>query len=150
MRKGIIAVAAVVVLLLGWLGFSSTRPPDFHDYRKLAVESADSAYGAVRTASLAVTASLEHKAPGPYLSVMLDGCVRDASGAIGQFAQLPPPDAGTAAMRDELAPLLAEAVRQTGDVRAAADRADPTGLRDAAAGLQALAERLDDFLERHG
>ena len=71
----------VVVLALAWLGFSSTQPPDFHQYRTTANQAAEAAYDAVRTTALTVGALLEHRVTGPYASVVVDDAVTSAAGA---------------------------------------------------------------------
>jgi hypothetical protein len=60
-----------------------------------------------------------------------------------------PPDDATRAIRDELAPLLADAVRDIGDVVLAADASDDTALVKAVDALARLGDQLSGFLARH-
>jgi hypothetical protein len=144
------AVIMVVVLVLVGLGFFSTQPPDYHKYRTTANQAAEAAHDAVRTTALTVGALLEHRVTGPYASVVVDDAVTSVAGATQQLAQLPPPDAATAAMRTELAPMLADAVRELGDVSHALEDGAPEKIRGSAANLQSLGDRLDRYLEEHG
>jgi hypothetical protein len=128
----------------------ASQPPDFHAYRKTAVQAAEAAHDALRTADLTVDAYLAHKAFGTYVGTVLDDCVSSTSSALGQLTEVPPPDARTAALRDELAPLLDDAAHRLGDVHRAAEADDPAQLRAAKAPLTPLAERIADFLDRHG
>ncbi len=143
-------IFAALVGIWAWLVVVFSLPPDFHDYRKTAVQAAEAAHDAVRTADLTVGAYLAHKAYRPYLGTVLDDCVSSTSSALGQLAELPPTDARTTALRDELAPLLDEAANRLADVHRAAGADDPGQLRTAQAPLAPLAERLTDFLDRHG
>jgi hypothetical protein len=151
MRRRIIAAAVVVLVVLacGGVGFATTQPPDYHDYRKTANQAAESAYGAVRTTALAVGALLEDRVTGPYTTVVVDDAVTAASSATQQLAAVAPPDDRTRAMRAELAPLLADAARELGDVSAALDGGQPDRIRTAAQGLGQLGDRLDDYLQEH-
>jgi hypothetical protein len=143
------AVVMVVVLLLVWFGFSSTQPPDFHQYRTTANQAAEAAHDAVRTTALTIGALLEHRVTGPYASVVVDDAVTSVTGATQQLAQLPPPDAATAAMRAELTPLLGDAARELGDVSHALADGAPDKIRSSAANLQSLGDRLDQYLGKH-
>jgi hypothetical protein len=150
MRKTVIVLVTAFVLLLGWLGYRSTQPVSFHKYRTTAVQTAEAAQEAVRTTALTITAMLADKVTGPYVSVVLDTSVTSVSKAVAGFTELAPPDARTTAMRDELQPLLADAVRELGDVARAVDGGDTGAVRTAAAGLGDLGDRLDDYLDAHG
>ncbi|MFI5908113.1 hypothetical protein [Dactylosporangium sp. NPDC051541] len=143
MRPRIMAatLAGVLVVVCGLLGYCSVRPPDFHDFRVAAVTTAQTAHDALLTADLTGGAVRDGKAPGPYASVQLDAGAKSLGTAVGDFAELPPPDAAATALRDQLLPMLSEAVARLGD--AAADPARTDGMR-------ALAERLDAFKASNG
>jgi hypothetical protein len=142
-------VGLVVVLVLVWFGFSSTQPPDFHQYRTTANQAAEAAHDAVRTTALTVGALLEHRVTGPYAAVVVDEAVTSVTGATQQLAQLPPPDADTAAMRAELTPLLGDTARELGDVSHALEDGATDKIRSSAANLQSLGDRLDQYLGKH-
>jgi hypothetical protein len=148
-RRAVIVVVALLVLVLGWLGFRSTQPVSFHKYRTTAVQTAEAARDAVRTAALTVSAMAQRKVTHPYVSVVLDTSVTTVAKAVGKFAELPPPDKRTTALRDELRPLLADTVRELGDVARALDEGDAATVA-AAQGLGVLGDRLDGYLDAHG
>jgi hypothetical protein len=146
MRRGWVVAGAVAVLV--WLGLAyCATPPDGHEYRKTAVEQAQAALGAVRTVAVAGAAARDGRLVPPYLATVVDDAAGSVASAQRQLDAQPPPDAGTSAMRDQLAPLLLDAARQI----AGLDRA-LSGEGDVAAslaGLGRLGDRLDDFVERY-
>jgi hypothetical protein len=152
MTKRIIALAVVAVVLLacGWFGIASAGPPRFHAYRKAALQAATAAHDAVRTSALTIGARLEHRASDAYTSVVLDDALGSVSSAEAKLDRLPPPDDRTTTLRDQLTPLLVDAVRQLGDVTTAVDGGDPATIRAAAKGLGVLGDRLDDYLDTFG
>jgi hypothetical protein len=143
-------VVATLAAAWAWLVVTTLQPPDFQDYRKTAVQAAEASHDALRTAALTVDASLAHHTFDTYLATMLDDCVGSASSALGQFNEEPPADERSAALRDEVAPLLAEAASRLGEVDRAAGAGDEARLRAAAEPLTPLGERLAEFLDRHG
>lgn len=143
------SIVALVVLVCAGIGYVTTRPPDYHAYRKTANQAAEAAYDAVRTAALTVGALLEHRVTAPYTTVVVDDAVTSVSSATQELAAVPPPDDRTRAMRAELAPLLADAVRLLGDVSTALDGSQPDKIRAAARSLGELGDRLDDYLQVH-
>jgi hypothetical protein len=140
--------AVAGALLWGIVGYFLTKPTDFHDYRRTVVQVADSAYVAVSTAQMTVRAQLDGKVTGRYTTAALQDATDAVAGAWKQFAAVAPVDDATTAMRDELGPVLLDAVRTLGDLVAAEDQ----GAAATAAALPALgpvADDLSDFLERH-
>ena len=132
--------AGVLLLLLAGLGYCAVAPTSADAFRQAAVETAQAAHDAVRTADLTGAAVAEHRATGPYAAVLLDSSTRSLASAVRTFAEEPPPDRAATALRDELLPLLTEAVRLVGDAAAA------PGHRD---GLAPLADTLHQFIQRH-
>lgn len=129
------------MVVCGLLGYCSAQPPDHHDFRVTAVQTAQAAHDALRTADLTGKAVRDGHAPGPYAAVLLDDSAKSLGAAVSTFAELSPPDAASVAMRNELLPLLGEAVQRLGD--AAADPAHTDGIAP-------LADKLGDFVQRHG
>nr|BFE58050.1 hypothetical protein GCM10020063_025760 [Dactylosporangium thailandense] len=135
MRPRIIATAltGLLVVMCGLLGYCSVRPPDHHDFKVAAGTTAQAAHDALLTADLTGGAVRDGRATTLYATVLLDDSAKSLASAVRDFAELPPPDDASTALRDRLLPLLAEAVARLQD--AAADPARTEGLRP-------LAERL--------
>jgi hypothetical protein len=134
-------LAGLLVVVCGLLGYCSVRAPDFHDFRVAAVTTAQAAHDALLTADLTGGAVRDGNATELYATVLLDDSSKSLASAVGDFAQLPPPDATAKALRDRLLPLLGEAVARLGDT--ATDPAHTDGLRP-------LAERLGAFIDENG
>jgi hypothetical protein len=135
------ALVGLLVVVCGLLGYGSVQPPNHHEFRVTAVRTAQAAHDALRTADLTGGAVRDGNAPGPYAAVLLDGSAKSLGSAVSTFAELSPPDKASVAMRDELLPMLTEAVRRLGDAAA-----DPTHTD----GVALLADKLGGFVERHG
>ncbi|WP_327010160.1 hypothetical protein OHA72_24705 [Dactylosporangium sp. NBC_01737] len=140
MRRTVVIVAVALLAALGYGAYASTQPPDRHEFRITAVEAAQSAHDALQTAYLAGVALRDGRATALYVTVLLDGGTRRTTKTVATLAELPPPDEEMRTLRDELAPLLTEAVQRLGDAAA-----DPTDI-DA---LPPLTERLANFLDRY-
>jgi hypothetical protein len=140
MRRGLVIVAVVILVVLGWGAYASTQPPDRHEFRTTAVETAQAAHDALQTAYLAGVALREGRVTTLYVTVLLDGGTRRTAKLIAKLAELPPPDDDMRALRDELAPLLTETVQRLGDTAA-----EPTEVDE----LPQLTDRLSEFLDRY-
>jgi hypothetical protein len=149
-RRIFVVLLTLAVLAGGWLAYDTTRPPDFHPYRVTAVEAARAAHDGLLVAGLTAGAFLEGRALSPYVSTVLDDAGESVADASARFAELAPTDERTVAIRDELTPLLAEAIVRLGDVRRADANGDAGALREAIRPLTPLAERFAGFLDRHG
>jgi len=130
------------------LGYFLTRPPDFHDYRKAAVQAADSGYNALATAQLTVRAQLDGQVTGRFADGTLQRGSDALAGAWKQFSAATPVDAVSVGIRDELGPLLLSAVTVLGNLRLAED-AGAGQTAQALAALDPVAGQLSDFVERH-
>ena len=141
----------IVLLVLCWggAGYLITKPTDHHNYRKAAVQAAESAYDAVGTVRLTVEASLEGRTFPPYLTSTLDDERQALAGAAKEFTAKSPPDDTTTKMRDELAPLLVAANARLGETEQAAQDGDDHALQEAVKQLRPLGERLSGFVEAH-
>jgi hypothetical protein len=138
--RRILPVAGVLVLV--WLALAyCSGPPSAHEYRRTAVEAAQSALSAVRTVVLAGDAH-DRLLPPTH-----DVVVEDAAGSVASAQQRltaqAPPDDGTRQVRDQLLPLLVQASREIAD---ASDAADPKPHLDR---LRDLGDKLDAFVERY-
>jgi hypothetical protein len=145
--------AFVLVSLLavcwGVVGYYLTKPTDHHDYRKAAVQAAQSAYDAVGTVRLTGEAELDGRLFPQYVTTMLDDARQALAGAAKQFTAKAPPDNSTTKMRDQLAPLLTAGNALLGDVESATEDNDDQALRKALDQLEPLGEHLSDFLEAY-
>jgi hypothetical protein len=145
--------AFVLVSLLavcwGVVGYFLTKPTDHHDYRKAAVQAAQSAYDAVGTARLTGEAEMEGRLFPPYVTTMLDDARKALAGAAKQFTAKAPPDETTTTMRDRLAPLLSAANALLGEAQSATEDDDDQALRKALDSLEPLGEQLSDFIEAY-
>jgi hypothetical protein len=143
-------ISAGAVAVLVWLGLAyCAAPPDAHEYRRTAVQSAQAALAAVRTVVLAGPADRDGKLFPPYLSALIDDEAGAVTSAERELAAEPPPDAGTRAVRDQLTPLLVEAGRQIADLDAAESAGDRPALAAHLDALRAIGDRLDAFVERY-
>jgi phage gp29-like protein len=139
------AIALAAVLLL-WAGFalSVTAPPDRSDYRRTAVQAAESARDAASTGALIARQQIDHDVFGTFATAAYDDATRTVAGAAEQIAAQSPPDAASADLRDSVLPLVQEAVRALGDAARATTRA---ALRAAQAALDDVAGQLGDLIE---
>ncbi len=131
------------------VGYLLTKPTDHHDYRKAAVQAAESAYNAVATVRLTGEAELAGRVIPPYVTTMVDDARRALAGAAKQFTGEAPPDATTTQMRDRLGPLLVAANAVLGEAESALQDNDDQALRSAIDALDQLSGRLSDFLEAY-
>jgi hypothetical protein len=151
-RRGVVGVVVLALFLAcgGWQAYASTGLPDYQEYRSSAADAAQSAHDALRTARLTGQALLNGRSTGTYAAAVFDDATESLSLAVKDFAGEVPPDVKAAALRDQLAPLFADAVRLLGDVVRAADSGDRSALRAAVPALDPVADRLGDFVERNG
>ena len=146
LRRLTIALAGVLAL---WAGFAVrvSAPPDRSDYRRTAVQAAGSAHDAAGTGALVARTQLDGHAFGTFIATAYDDAARTLSGAAKQIAEQAPPDDASARLRDEVLPLVQEAVRALGD----ASRASTEGaLRAALAALDDVAGKLGDIVDQYG
>lgn len=143
-----VAAGAVLVLLWAALAYCG-GPPDSHDYRRTAVQAAQAGLTAVRSAAIAGTAQRAGKLLDPYQSVVFDDAARTVAGAQDQLAAQAPRDPDTRRIRDQLAPLLADAARAVGDLDLALSSGDQAGAQARITALNGLGDRLDDFVVRY-
>jgi hypothetical protein len=145
-RRLMIALGAVLAL---WAGFAATvtAPPDRSDYRRTAVQAAESARDAAGTGALVARTQLDGDVFGTFVDTAYDDAAGTVAGAAKQIAEQLPPDDASAQLRDEVLPLVQEAVRALGD----ASRAATAGaLRSALAALDDVAGKLADIVDRYG
>jgi hypothetical protein len=142
-------IVVLLVLCWGGIGYLMTKPTDHHDYRKAAVQAAESAYDSVGTVRITVEASLDGRTFPTYVTSMMDDAREALAGAAKQFTAKAPPDEVTTKMRDQLGPLLVAANAQLGEVEQAVDDGDDQAVREAVEQLEPLGEQLSDFIEAY-
>ncbi|MCY1141608.1 hypothetical protein OWR29_26725 [Actinoplanes sp. Pm04-4] len=141
------AVAVTAVVLL-WAGFAynMSRPADYPAYKRTMLQVAASAHDATQTGRLTAQQKWADRITTAFARTAFDEAGQALAGAQKKFAAQGPPDPRSAALRDALAPLLAQAVTTLGDT---AEASDDGTLRAGAAHLDTLAQHLDDFITAH-
>jgi hypothetical protein len=142
-------VVSLLAVCWGVVGYLQTKPTDHHDYRKAAVQAAESAYNAVATVRLTGEAELAGRVFPPYVATMMDDARQALAGAAKQFTAEAPPDQTTTQMRDRLGPLLVAANARLGEADSAVQDGDDQALREAVDALDQVGEQLSDFLEAY-
>ena len=107
---------ALLLLLALATGCVSPSRTD-RDFELKAGNSAKAVSSSVATALLGVKAANEHKATGPYLSVLLAGAEKDVLSVQGQFDSVQPPSDRADEMRSTLDELLSQAAEVLGTLR---------------------------------
>lgn len=138
-------LAVLLVPLLATACVSPSRTD--RDYELKAGNSAKAVASSVSTALLGVKAAEEHKATGPYLSVLLGRAEEDASSVQSQFDSVQPPSENADAMRDKLDELLSAAVDTLADLRITVRRGELDQLADVAEPLHKVLEELTALSE---
>jgi hypothetical protein len=136
------AVILAVLVFFAWV----TGPPTPHEYRTDAQKAASGSLSAVRTTVLAGRAELAGNLVGLYLTATLDDAADGARTTQSNLAGQSPPDGASRSLRDQVAPMLAQAVAGIGDVSVAVDSGDDAALSAALDRLSALGDKLDAFL----
>src|SRR5207237_10278604 len=124
-------------------------PSDYASYREAAVSAAQGSLSGVRSLLLAAQASEHGNMLPPVLSIVVDDSRTAATTAVQQFGLEDVPDERSAALRDELSPLLAAAIRDIADAARAIDDGDDAELHAALDRLRATGDKLDDFVMRY-
>ena len=142
-RRAEIAIAAVALAVLwGGLAYDISRPADFRSYHRMLLQVAATAHDATQTGRLVAEQELAGHVTSLYARGTFDEAAQALAGAQQKFAGEAPPDDRGAALRDELGPLLEDAVTTLGD---AARAEDDTTRRDGVRRLTVLAGKLEDF-----
>src|SRR6476660_1701079 len=141
--RAVPALAGVVLLYAGFV-YDLSRPADARHYRDGVVQVAQSAHDAVESGWITGQLELYHRVVPPYADAAYGDATKTLSGAARQFAGQGPPDDRSAALRDQLGPLLQDAVRWLGT---AANAGDDEQLRNAVDELDRIGDRLDAFVE---
>jgi hypothetical protein len=147
-RKGALVVS---LLIVAWMaGYTLLgRAPDATAYRTLCVRAAQSALDGLETTRLVADSHGEAGVAAATATSILD----DAGTLVGDgqstLAGVAPPDRDSAALRDEVTPLLAQANEVYGDVARARAEGDRLARRAAVARIEPLATKLRAFVERH-
>jgi hypothetical protein len=142
-------LVSLLAICWGLVGYLLTKPTDHHDYRKAAVQAAQSAYNAVGTVRLTGEAELDGRLFPQYVTTMVDDARTALAGAAKRFTAKAPPDETTTRMRDQLAPLLVAANARIGDAQSATEDDDDQALKEALDALNPIADQLSGFLEAY-
>jgi hypothetical protein len=149
MKRRVIIVAAVTAAVLVGLGVTSQLPSDYDSFREAAVKAAQGSLAGVRSLLLAAEAGRHGNMLPPVLSTVVDDSRTAATTAAQQIGLEDVPDERSAALRDELSPLLTDAIRTIADTARAIDDGDDTQLREALDRLSATGDKLDEFVTRY-
>jgi hypothetical protein len=128
-------MALVAALAVGCVSPSRTD----RDYELKAGNTAKAVASAVGTALLGAKAAAEHKAPGPYLSVLIGGAEEDASAVQSTFDSIQPPSRKADELRKAVDDVLQAAVDGLSTMRITVRRSQLDR-------LPALAEKLKPTL----
>ncbi|MEV0680225.1 hypothetical protein AB0I60_27290 [Actinosynnema sp. NPDC050436] len=138
-------VAGIACLALLAPVVAGLFPTSVDGYRDAVVTAARDAASATSTAAALVAS--------PTLPTYTDVVLADAREAVGtalaEVAELDVPDGTARGLRDEVLPLLTQAVAAVGDATAAAGGDDLATLRDQAPPLAQVGGRLRGFVEGH-
>ncbi|BCJ47700.1 hypothetical protein GCM10010168_20590 [Actinoplanes ianthinogenes] len=140
-----IAAGAVVIVWLG-LAHQLVRPESYQHYARTMVQVAESAHDAAQTGRLVAEQQLAGRVTGAFSTAAYADATKGLAGAQQKFAAQGPPDEASRRLRDELSPLLGQAVVALGD----ASTADDDQTRELSAGrLGDLAGKLRQFVEAY-
>jgi hypothetical protein len=141
-------VVILIAVLALWAGLAWTvsRPDRFADYSRTVGQVAASTRDGARTGWLVGREQLAGRLTASFAAAAYDDAGGAVAGAQYQFAGAIPPDGRAVSMRDQLSPLLGDAVAALADVAGAPDRA---ALAAAVDRLDTVADRLDAFIEGH-
>jgi hypothetical protein len=126
----------VTVLLAACVSPSRTD----RDYELKAGNTAKTVASSVATAVLGADAARQHKATGPYLSVLLGLAEKDALAVQSTFDSVQPPDTAADRLRGTVDDLLGSATTGLAEMRIACRRGELDR-------LPALADRLRSTLD---
>jgi hypothetical protein len=143
--RSLLVLGAVLAL---WAGFAWTvsRPDDFAAYSRTIGQVAESTHDATRTGWLVGRQQLAGRLTATFAATAYADAGRTIAGAQQLFARAVAPDRRAMSLRDQLGPLLAEAVADLADAAGANDRA---ALASAVDRLGSVADRLDTFIGSH-
>ena len=140
----LISAAALTVLWAG-LALVVSRPADAAGYHRTALASAEAAHDAATTGSLIGRGQLDGRVFPPFAADGYQDALRALSSAQRDLTEQVPPGEDSAALRDELVPLL-QAVGH--DLAGAASAGGDEELRDAVVSLDEDAQRLTDLIDQ--
>jgi hypothetical protein len=138
-------VGLLLVLVTASACVSSSRTD--RDYELKAGNSAKAVASSVATALLGVKAAAEHKAGGPYVSVLLARAEEDASSVEAQFDSVQPPSERADAVREQLDEQLSAALDVLATLRITVRRGELGRLAELARPLGPVLERLRAMAE---
>jgi hypothetical protein len=142
------AITVGAVILLGVAGLM-LHPIDPAGYRDRAVQAATGTVSAVRTVWQLTQAHVDGQVFAPYERVVLGDAREAVATAQREMAALAVPDKASAAIRDELVPLLTESAAAVGDAGAVLEAGDDAAVRAVLARLMRAGDDLESFVDGH-
>jgi hypothetical protein len=142
MRRAAVVVLGAV-LASGCVSPSRTD----RDFELKAGNSAKAVASSVATALLGVRAAKEHKATGPYLSVLFGGTEKDTSSVQAQFDGVQPPSNRADEIREALDEQLSAALETLQKLRITVRRGELDQLDQVAAPLREVLPELRKMAE---
>ena len=142
------AVAIMLVIVFG-CGAQLVTPVSAKGYEDTVVKAAGGSLSAVRTTALLCLAHQQGQTWSTYDDTVLTDAREAVATSQHNLGTVDVPDAQSAALRDEVTPLLAKATTAVGDAGLALSDDDPAAIAKARAELDAIGEDLDTFVEEH-
>jgi hypothetical protein len=134
------------LLAVALVAACATPQHSTHDYQGAARKTALAVASAVATAS--VGASQHDRAPGAYLTTLVESAEQDTAKEQKRFDAQQPPDPALDALRDRLDALVGDAAAGLARMRIACHRGQLDRLPDLAASLGPTLTALRDLAER--
>ena len=144
-----VRAVSTVVVVLAWVGVVvwSVLPPSPDGYLVGAVSAAQDAVSATGTVLLVGQADLDGQLLSPYTATALDDAQQAAATATQDLLAAPVPDADSAAIRQELLPMLVAASDGVTAVVTATSNQDQDAVRAALTALSPVRDQLDQFVQ---
>lgn len=119
------------------------------DYQLKAGNTAKAAASSVATALVGAQLGADHKAFGPYLSVLLGSVEEDTSSVQGTFDSVQPPSAKADQLRDRVDAMLSDALDGLAALRIAVRRGELSALPAIAQPLSHTLAQLRELAETY-
>jgi hypothetical protein len=141
--RSVVVAGVVWAAALVW----SVVPPTAQRYLDAAASAAQDSLSAAGTTLLVGQADLTARLLSPYTMVALDDAQQAAATAAQDVLAAPVPDDTSAAVREQLVPMLVAASDAVTAVQAAVTGGDEQALRAAVDGLVPVRDELDQFVQ---
>ena len=145
-RSPLLGVALCTLALSGCVA----PAPDDSAYQSKAVQTAQAALSAARTALLTTRTHADDRLPSTYLEPVLVDAEQALDSVRATFDSVQPPATSAAdELRAALDPLLESAASDVTELRIAARRGQTSALGDTVDDLSGVADQLEAFTEEH-